>query len=161
MHCYFFRLVSTACAPEAKNDSSLKVIIGENDLSFYRQNNYISNSIGKMALGCTATHIGDGLVLTAGHCLADDHCNAKKYDITWDYRINNKKSNKKSKCLEIVETADHIYADYAILKYSNPPHYSLPISREREIQLGEKLIIFSYPEGRVLSKLDWCENTVF
>ena len=41
----------------AENVSETKVIIGENDLSFYSVDDEITNSIGKMALGCTATHL--------------------------------------------------------------------------------------------------------
>ena len=45
--------------------SETNIIIGENTLSYYSANDQYSQAIGKMARGCTATHIGNGYVLTA------------------------------------------------------------------------------------------------
>ena len=57
-----------------------------------------------MALGCTATHIGDGIVLTAGHCVETYNCSASKYNVTWNYRQNNQRGDFTSRCVEVLAT---------------------------------------------------------
>mgnify|MGYP001460537140 CR=1 FL=1 len=49
-----------------------KRIIGSNNLApveNHFENFTVIASIGRMKKGCTATHIGSGLVITAGHCI--------------------------------------------------------------------------------------------
>ena len=46
-------------------------IIGSNDLTqiILEDHNYdLVNAIGLMKIGCTVTHLGNGIAITAGHC---------------------------------------------------------------------------------------------
>ena len=142
---------------EVANKSRLSVVVGTNDLSYYLEDDRISNSIGHIALGCTATHIGDGLVITAGHCITDLTCEDEKYDITWNFRSNNFDGQLVSKCAKIVVSENHFNGDYALLRYETYPEQSLKIDLDQQLQYGDKLTIFSHPNHRALSWSKWCE----
>src|SRR5690606_16580312 len=80
----------------------------------------IAKSIGRVSMSCTATHIGKGLALTAGHCLRASE--SVEYDqscegitIRWGYR-GSKKKRLKSKCLRILVMQNKPGADYALLE---------------------------------------------
>ena len=130
---------------EVANKSRLSVVVGTNDLSYYLEDDRISNSIGHIALGCTATHIGDGLVITAGHCITDLTCEDEKYDITWNFRSNNFDGQLVSKCAKIVVSENHFNGDYAVLRYETYPEQSLKIDLDQQLQYGDKLTIFLTP----------------
>ena len=48
--------------------------------------------------------------------------------------------------------------DYAILRYENPPETSLKVQKGIRPEKGEKLTIFSHPNGVPLSWSGWCEH---
>jgi V8-like Glu-specific endopeptidase len=153
---FAFALSCLACG-EIQSDSQLNVIIGENDLSYYLENDRLSKSIGHIELGCTATHIGNGLVLTAGHCIADSSCQDKSYDIVWNFRENQPEGELKSQCLEIIASENNFSADYAILRYDVYPEQSLKVDTSGELRFGDPLTIFSHPNNRALSWSNWCQ----
>ena len=76
-------------------------IIGSNDLTqiVLEDHNYnIVNAIGLMKIGCTVTHLGNGLAITAGHCFKRNiskhiyknlDCSLEdKYSVIWAYAKN-------------------------------------------------------------------------
>ncbi len=153
----FALTISSLACGKFQNDSQLDVIVGENDLSYYLEDDRISASIGHLSLGCTGTHIGEGLILTAGHCITDSSCEDEKYDILWNFRKNNPKGELKSQCIEIIASDNHFSADYAILKYDTHPEQFIEIANSSELRFGEALTIFSHPNHRALSWSNWCE----
>ena len=154
---FFISLLTTSCGQE-KNLSKLKIIIGENDLQFYSSDDELSQAIGKMALGCTATHIGDGIVLTAGHCVETYNCSASKYNVTWNYRQNNQRGDFTSRCVEVLATKNSNGKDYAILRYNRTPEAFLDVNKTDKPQRGDELTILSHPKGSPLSWSGWCQH---
>lgn len=131
------------------------------------------NAFGIISLGngiCSGTHIGNGYVLTAGHCilpegqtgvLADKDCsNIKVY---WGYRGSPDTGNAKpvvalaSQCTHVVYAERTNVRDFAIFKVDKAPSVSLPISRSGiHPAAGTKLTIFGYPQGRPLEWSQYC-----
>ena len=146
-----------ACGGEIET-SEEKIIIGSNDLEYYTDDNKISRSIGKMALGCTVTHVGEGIVITAGHCIKSTNCSSSSYNVTWGYTNDNRSGNSTSKCVEVLAHEFSNSRDYALLKYDNTPEEFLPLNGKDRPQYGDKVTIFSHPEGVPLAWSGWCSH---
>ena len=138
--------------------SETNIIIGENTLSYYSANDQYSQAIGKMARGCTATHIGNGYVLTAGHCVESFNCRSSDYNVTWNYRDNNRSGDFTSSCTEVVAKELNNLRDFAILKYDETPQASFPLNTTSRPKQGDKLTILSHPEGVPLAWSGWCQH---
>lgn len=151
-------LFFTACGSQNEEASKGKVIIGENDLTYYKADDQMSRSIGRISLGCTGTHIGDNLVITAGHCISSSSCTSSKYNIRWNYRSNNRSGDFTSRCVEIVATENNSQRDYAILRYDSAPEEFLPLNTRVRPRAGDNLTILSHPQGRTLSWSGWCKH---
>ncbi|MFW7378720.1 MAG: trypsin-like serine peptidase [Oligoflexus sp.] len=147
-----------ACGDHPSDVSQPNIIIGDNDLQYYTKDDQISNAIGRIALGCTATHIGNGFVLTAGHCVSDNVCSSSSYNITWGYTENNRKGKLVSRCQEVVARENNNLRDYAILRYSPVPASSLPINMKNRPRRGDRLTIFSHPNGIPLAWSGYCAH---
>lgn len=108
------------------------------------------NAFGLMSMGCTATHIGNGYVLTAGHCfyadetlIQDQECS----DITIEWGVREGATPVlKSTCEKIVASRRDDVSDYAIIKVSPVPEASVGIELNRRAAYRQKLTIFSHPE---------------
>ncbi len=148
-------LVMTACGQAPKPSSTSKIILGTNDLTYYTKDNRISGSIGVMAVGCTATHIGSGYVITAGHCVTTNYC-TEDMDVYWSYLNSTKTAKSKSSCLEVVDHYLGDDIDYAVIRVSNPPATSLRLNASDRPQRGNPLTIYSHPSLRPLSWSGWC-----
>lgn len=148
---FCFGLMSAADQRPAK-------IIGDNDLVavnadasniplMYRS---MVDAFGHMSMGCTATHIGNGYVLTAGHCfwadevpLVDQSCN----DLTVDWGVREgATSYLTSKCERLIVAQRSGMMDYAIFKVSPIPPVAIAPDLQRRAIIGDTLTIFSHPE---------------
>lgn len=112
----------------------------------------IVDAFGKLGMGCTATHIGGGYVLTAGHCFwagqnptQDEDCSGAENDIQWGYR-EGKESYLTSKCEKVVIAQRTDKLDYALLKVSPIPPVAVKVDFKKRAKVGEKVTIFSHPE---------------
>lgn len=147
------------CREQSEEENTdLKIIIGANDLRYYVADDRISNAIGRVALGCTATHIGNGIVLTAGHCVKSSNCTSSAYNIRWGYTQNNRSGKLVSKCSQVLAHENNSLRDYAILRYSPAPSASLPINRSNRPKAGQRLTIFSHPNGIPLAWSGYCKH---
>ena len=139
--------------------SSGKIIIGQNDLVKVSNTDErlerVIKSTGIMVLGCTVTHIGDGLAVTAGHCLKDNACHDAKYDVVWGY-TEEEKGYMRSKCTEIVDTQFSNSKDYAVLRYSPAPTVYAEYNMAPQMTNESKITIFSHPKMRTLENSGWC-----
>lgn len=157
-------------------------IIGENNLIKVKMDgsnvdsnlrSYL-NAFGIISLGegvCSGTHIGNGYVLTAGHCilpegqqgsLANKECS--KIKVYWGYRGSPETGSPKpgvslvSQCTKVVYAELSGARDFAILKMDKAPSAFIPISKSgARASAGTKLTIFGYPQGRPLEWSQYCK----
>ena len=150
-------------------------IIGENDLVLVKSD--FSNipaqfknsmgAIGKLSSGCTVTHIGQGFVITAGHCFwqtffdeklkLNEKCSDETIQWAW---TEGTVSPNTSTCLEIVaaQRSETENFDFAIIKVSNPPSAKIDIDWKKKLRAGALVTIFSYPEEAPLSWSKYCRT---
>ncbi len=153
--------------------SQTEKIIGENDLvavdaegtnvpAKYKD---MLDAFGLMSMGCTGTHIGNGIVITAGHCFwagetltKDEPCD----DTTVDWGVREgKEAYLKSKCEKVLfAQRDAVGNDFAIFKVSPAPTASVAVELERKAVAADEVTIFSHPEELPLrwSKTSIVEN---
>jgi hypothetical protein len=160
-----FALLMLSCGQQENPTADLSRIIGENDLvpvnsSF---NPRIIKSIGRLKVGCTVTHVGQGLVVTAGHCFFDypfegraEHrpCSETKFEVEWGVLTGNP-SFMMSRCTEIVAAEYHSGTDYTIFRVDPYPPTSLAVN-ENGIRRGERISIYSHPRRRPLEWSGFC-----
>ena len=108
------------------------------------------DAFGKLDMGCTATHIGSGYVLTAGHCfwagdnvMENEPCEDTK--IEWGFR-EGVKPYMVSQCQTIIAAQQDGVNDYALLKVSPAPDVAIAPDTERRAIIGDTVTIFSHPE---------------
>jgi V8-like Glu-specific endopeptidase len=146
-------------------------VIGKNDLiavdatasNIPVQFASLVDAFGIMNMGCTATHIGNGFVLTAGHCfwaprLLTKDITCDEVTINWGVR-EGKEAYLQSKCEMVLfaQTNKLIGSDFAILKVSPSPSVSIPVELERKALVGDSVTIFSHPEELPLQWSKICE----
>ena len=110
----------------------------------------IVNAFGLMSMGCTATHIGGGYVLTAGHCFfagqvlkRDLPC--PEIRIEWGVR-DGLTPYLVSKCERITAIQLNGPLDFAILKVSPAPSAQVAIDCTNKPLAGDTVTIFSHPD---------------
>lgn len=144
----------------------IEKIIGSNELTPVLQDGAnipekyrpMIDAFGKISMGCTATHIGNGLVITAGHCFEapEKRINNKPCDkitVDWGYR-RDKAPYLKSKCLVVLAAELNDNRDYAIFKVDNPPPVSVEVDLTARSKEGSKITIFGHPQ---LRPLEWSQ----
>lgn len=162
----------------ALND--IEKIIGKNDFIVVNADasnipakfSKLVDAIGKLGMGCTATHIGNGYVLTAGHCFwageipkENIGCPGKDNEIQWGYR-QDRKPYMVSKCEKIIIAQRTNQSDYALLKVSPIPPVAVKVDLEKRVKVGEKITIFSHPNElplhwSQLCKIQKVRNSIF
>lgn len=158
--------VLIGCGPDLKTpnptSSEPNTIIGDNNLVKIGNSDaaYVK-SIGVMHLGCTVTHIGNGISITAGHCIfntykTSNHPCGIDTDVTWGRTYDNETGYLTSKCTQIIDIESSNNHDYAILKYSPVPEKKLKYKSTLP-QEGATIAIMSYPNMRTLEWSDWCQ----
>ena len=106
---------------------------------------------------CTGTHVGNGLVLTAGHCFRRDWETGMVYRRTPREddgpfaRISVEFEDGKSFTATMLDWALTMQEDYAVLRLEGNelPSASIPIRKTSAApSYGTKLTMLSYPDGR-------------
>jgi V8-like Glu-specific endopeptidase len=103
---------------------------------------------------CTATHVGDGVVVTAGHCFhapswrKEGACSAGT-TIDWGYRTGGA-PYLRSRCVSILAMqqggrSEDRFLDYAIFRVDPAPRATVRVARNAPAHLG--LTVFSYPDS--------------
>ncbi len=163
-----------ACGVEETLSSTNK-IIGENDLTPVGQEGTnlpeslrsLPSAIGMLAAGCTVTHIGDGLVLTAGHCVPQnvkfpDECLSRKFPsmtIRWNYR-EGAEPTADSVCLKVLASELSQSHDFALLKVDNAPSASVRVELNERPAAGQQITILAHPRKRPLEWSQFCRLAV-
>jgi hypothetical protein len=144
---------------------SQEKIIGENDLlpvngdasNLPKNLQPLASAVGQLNVGCTATHIGNGLALTAGHCVSvsprSSSSSCRSLGIVWGNR-GTQPTLSVSKCLQIVERKYTGGLDFALLKIENPPSTFIPVETENP-QSSRFVTMLSFPRMR---PLEWSKN---
>ncbi|MEY4064018.1 MAG: hypothetical protein RIR26_226 [Pseudomonadota bacterium] len=151
------------------NPDQIEKIIGENDLTPVLQDGAnipekyrpLIDAFGKISMGCTATHIGNGLVLTAGHCFEapEKRVNNKPCDritVEWGYR-QDKAPYLKSKCVTVLAAELNDDRDYAIFKVDVAPTAKIEMDLKTRPKMGSSVTIFGHPQ---LRPLEWSKTCV-
>lgn len=133
-------------------------IIGDNDLvavsadgsNIPLKYKKLIDAFGIINISCTATHIGKGYVLTAGHCFwagTDLTKNLPCSDITIEWGAREGISPYlKSTCENIVFAQRNSVVDFAILKVFPMPEVAIDVELNRKATAGDSVTIFSHPE---------------
>ena len=162
-----------------------KTIIRDNDLVKVPKNtdnhspllsSDFLNSIGRMEIGCTVTHIGDNLAITAGHCMAASSwygdstfsfvknisCNAISgrpnsfYDVSFGVR-GQSSGFLKGHCKKIVAAENNDFRDFAIIELDQAPVEKLALKLSNMAIEGNEVTIYSHP-GK--SPLEWSQDCI-
>ena len=169
-------LFLVGCGPTSQSPEFLnaKSIIGSNDFVSVPKtindfnSEYLSedllDSIGRMELGCTVTHIGNRLVITAGHCLkasmfnfVKDRACQKRYPISWGVR-GTFPGYLTSRCKRIVAAENSMDRDFAIIEVDYEPRSQFNLSESTLPNQGDMLTIYSHPMKRPLQWSRDCKN---
>ncbi|MDQ3297806.1 MAG: serine protease [Myxococcota bacterium] len=161
---------------EGVGADSASVILGENDLvrvdpagsnvpAKFRR---VIDAIGRTSpMGCTATHLGGGLAISAGHCFRDAQpredglpCVTKygsPVTIEWGVRGDlDAQGYLVSNCTQILALAyDPQGADYAIITVDPAPPAYAGLTFENP-DVGRMLTLFSHPQRRPLEWSGTC-----
>lgn len=113
----------------------------------------VVDAMGMISMGCTATHIGANLVLTAGHCFnapefVVENTPCSDITVTWGFR-GSSDGFMVSQCKRILAMQMTDGLDWAILQVDRAPRTFVKID-PRPLRLGTALTIFSHPEMRSL-----------
>lgn len=142
-------------------------IIGDNDLVAVNADasniplkyKDLVNAFGIISSGCTATHIGNGYVLTAGHCFWAPEELTRDLDCTdtsidWGVR-DGISPYLKSQCEKILFAQKNSKNDFAILKVFPIPDASVAVEIKRKAVPQDVITIFSHP---VQMTLHWSKT---
>lgn len=116
------------------------------------------DAIGQLNVGCTATHLGEGLVLTAGHCISrsprssSDNCHL--LGVVWGNR-GAKPKLKSSACKSVLLRKYDSTHDFALLRVSDPPAASVATDFNFKGQ-GHSTTLLSFPRMRPLEWSGYC-----
>lgn len=163
-------LFSLSCTVDQSESSPLK-IIGENELQPVTSDGTnlpenlrpLIGAIGLLRVGCTVTHIGNGLIMTAGHCIPQDQprsneCLSATYPnmtVQWNY-FASAKPVPDSNCLKILSTELSSAHDYAILSVDNAPDAKMDVELNQRPKLGHKITILGHPKKRPMEWSQFC-----
>lgn len=150
------------------DDQANAKIIGTNDLvpvvndgaNLPESLRPLIDAFGMIDMGCTATHIGNGLVLTAGHCFdapatPATNVSCAGHTVRWGFR-KDKASYLTSNCEVIVaeQLTDNI--DYAIFRVSPVPPVAVAVDLTRRVPDSTRITIFGHPQMRPLEWSQYC-----
>lgn len=163
---------TTACGGVPANKTSrASSIIGQNSMKLIDHNSNLNEKlkanlpgIGKMTGGCTAFHLGHGIVATAGHCLTiqtpsleDDSCHT--VDIAWGETADNQ-TKQRSRCMKVLEHQLDDNADYALIVVDPAPEASIEIQADVRAQgFAEQALVIGFPKDKTLSFSDPCSTS--
>lgn len=111
---------------------------------------------------CTVTHVGGGLVVTAGHCFdaprtrTDDLACPAGYSIAWGYR-EGREPYLTSSCERILAEQHTGQIDYAIFRVSPAPTTAVRADLRGRPELGRAITVFSHPSHRPLEWSGTCQ----
>lgn len=166
-------ILAIGCAAPTDGEDEVEVarqmkIIGANDLVVVKDSGAnipekyraLIDGFGILSMGCTATHIGDGMVLSAGHCFnapstRRDNVACPNIKVKWGFRADSA-AYMESQC-EVIRTMEtNRNRDYAILKVNPAPPVALEVDFGARPDTDTSLTIFGHPRRRALEWSQVC-----
>lgn len=157
-----------ACGPKSKSgQSELDAIIDQNTMSAIDARSPIDESIreklgalGKMTGGCTAFHLGEGVVASAGHCLAPEQEEAcHNLLIDWGVTADGSQGER-SRCLKTLDRRLDDGGDYALLLVDPVPSAALKTQHKLDQEkTSHEALVIGYPKDQALSWSGLCETS--
>lgn len=137
-------------------------------------------AFGYITVGCTGTHIGGGIVLTAGHCIMGGPSDAiieqgqcpDDFSIRWNYIYKKPTgtgilpapvSSKKwveSDCVRVEYAEWSTVRDIAVVRFDSPPSISMGFNADAQAPVGTLITLLSFPEAQPLTWTPRCEISV-
>ncbi len=155
-----------ACGAPKASFSKQKSIIDDDSLSPVGDGSQLPTqalrdslaAIGRMTGGCTAFHLGQGLVATAGHCLPKPK-QAPKDSACSTYNIQWPGQKQPSRCLHYVAYQFDEKADFALISVDPSPSAQIQISsKDARADSAVKAMVIGYPKDKALSTSKACET---
>jgi V8-like Glu-specific endopeptidase len=159
-----------ACGDHNSPASKPMIIVGSNDLTTVTNSADLperyaaaQKSIGLMTGKCTAFHLGNGIVATAGHCVSVDTPRTdapasavpcQYVDIQWG-KTATEKPYLTSRCMEVLEHVENDKTDIAILRVDPVPPSKLEIAPGKAF-VGSSLSLLGYANGTDLKYSQGC-----
>lgn len=149
----------TAIAEQEKIIGANDFVVVKNDgANIPEKYRSLIDAFGSLSMGCTATHIGGGVAITAGHCFGaprtrKDNVPCNNVTVKWGVRAD-KPAYLTSKCTIILTEEQNGDRDYAIFKVDSVPPVALGVDYARRPAVNTRLTIFSHPQRR---PLEWSQ----
>ncbi|MBX3234314.1 MAG: trypsin-like peptidase domain-containing protein [Labilithrix sp.] len=144
-------------------------IIGTNDLVPVKENGAnipakyrpLIDAFGRISMGCTATHIGNGVVLSAGHCFNAPSTRKNNFScagktVAWGYRVDSP-AYLTTNCTIVYAAQQSRDIDYAIFQVDVAPPVQVEVDYAARPALDSAITIFSHPRSR---PLEWSQTCV-
>jgi V8-like Glu-specific endopeptidase len=118
------------------------------------------DAFGLLKMGCTATHIGDGIAVTAGHCFnapsqRKDKVPCSGITVRWGLR-KDKAAYMTSTCSIILAEQTNSDRDYAIFRVDPVPPVHIDVDHAARPPVDTPITIFGHPQGRPLEWSNTC-----
>lgn len=119
----------------------------------------IALSVGRLSMSCTGTHIGNGLIVTAGHCFdatekLQKNVSCKGISIVWGYK---NKNSLKGHCQKVLVMQNKPGIDYALIQVDFYPEEFVEIETKKINLSKHEFTLFSHPRSRPLQWSQYCE----
>lgn len=144
-------------------------VIGTNDFVVVKDNGAnipakyrgLPDAFGIISMGCTATHIGNGVVLTAGHCFNAPSTRKNNFactttNVRWGVRTDSP-AYLTSKCTNVYAAQQSRNLDYAIFQVDVAPPVKVDVDLSGRPAFETPITIFSHPH---LRPLEWSQLCV-
>lgn len=119
-------------------------------------------AIGRVSMSCTATHIGRGYVISAGHCFdatekVERNKACQKIQVKWGFR-GEQLHSLVSNCQKILVMQNKPGADYVLFQVEPFPDSYVPLET-RHMSFNDTLVtLFSHPRSRPLQWSQYCKG---
>jgi hypothetical protein len=123
----------------------------------------ILGAVGRMSMGCTATHIGNGIAVTAGHCFSgvattfeQNNLPCDEVSVEWGV-LKDSQPVLTSQCKKILSIQVSDDFDYAFLKVDVAPKAVVSVNTFGWPAVGTRITVLGYPQKRTLEWSQSCE----
>jgi V8-like Glu-specific endopeptidase len=107
------------------------------------------DAIGLTSNGCTATHVGDGVVLSAGHCVSSQQ-ECAQTTIHWGY-LAGRDPSVVSRCTLVLTSDRGLGSDYAVFEVDRIPKAAITPGTLGQVgERGHPVTMLGYPSGAPL-----------